>query len=88
MLALLHFQLFDLFINKDHILHIVMNEPTKFIGLAMVGKDIVFRFIIDYSNLRDFGLEVVVGLFLYEDFRKMIFWLVLKLEISYRVIIF
>jgi hypothetical protein len=28
----------------------------------------------------DFGPEVK-GLFLYEDFRKMIFWLVLKLEI-------
>jgi hypothetical protein len=28
----------------------------------------------------DFGPEVI-GLFLYEDFRKMIFWLVLKLEI-------
>jgi hypothetical protein len=42
----------------------------------------VFRFIIEYSIvLRDFGL------FLYEDFRKMMFWLVLKLEISYRVII-
>jgi hypothetical protein len=26
-----------------------------FIGLALVGKDIVFRFIIEYSSLRDFG---------------------------------
>jgi hypothetical protein len=35
----------------------------------------------------DFG-PYVVGLFLYEDFWKMIFWLVLKLEIGYyRVII-
>jgi len=25
-----------------------------FFGLALVGKDIVFRFIIEYSNLRDF----------------------------------
>jgi hypothetical protein len=25
-----------------------------FVGLALVGKDIVFRFIIEYSNLRDF----------------------------------
>ncbi len=86
-LALLRFQLFDLFINKHHILHIVMNEPTKFIGLALVGKDIVFRFKIEYSSLRDFGPKVI-GLFLYEDFWKMIFWLVLKLEISYRVIMF
>jgi len=27
----------------------------------------------------------MVGLFLYEDFWNMIFWLVFKLEISYRV---
>jgi len=86
-LALLRFQLFDLFINKHHILHIVMNEPTTLIGLALVGKDIVFRSKIEYSSLRDFGPKVI-GLFLYEDFQKMIFWLVLKLEISYRVIIF
>jgi len=26
-----------------------------FIGLALVGKDIVFRFIIECSSLRDFG---------------------------------
>jgi hypothetical protein len=26
-----------------------------FIGLAYQGKDIVFRFIIEYSSLRDFG---------------------------------
>jgi len=50
------------------------------------AKDVVFRFIIEYSSLRDFGPEVM-GLFLDEDFWKMIFWLVLKLEISYRVII-
>jgi hypothetical protein len=31
------------------------------------GKDIAFRFIIEYSSLRDFGTWVV-GLFLYEDF--------------------
>jgi hypothetical protein len=46
----------------------------------------VFRFIIEYSSLMDFGPRAV-GLFLYEDFWKMIFWLVLKLEISYRVIL-
>jgi hypothetical protein len=34
----------------------------------------------------DFG-PCVIGLFLYEDFGKMIFWLVLKLEINYQVII-
>ncbi len=47
----------------------------------------MFRFIIEYSSLRDFGPWVIIGLFLNEDFENMIFWLVLKLEISYRVII-
>jgi hypothetical protein len=28
----------------------------------------VFRFIIEYSSLRDFGPYVIIGLFLYEDF--------------------
>ncbi len=56
------------------------------IGLAYQGKDSVFRFTIEYSSLRDFG-PYIIGLFWYEDFWKMIFWLVLKLEISYRVII-
>jgi hypothetical protein len=49
-------------------------------GLGYQGKkDIVFRFIIEYSSLTDFGPWVVsiVGLFLYEDF----------LKISYRVMI-
>ncbi len=41
----------------------------------------MFRFIIEYSSFMDFG-PYVIGLFLYEDFLKMIFWLVLKLEIS------
>jgi hypothetical protein len=52
-----------------------------FVGPAYQGKDIMFRFIIEYSSLMDFG-QWVIGLFLYEDFRKVIFWLVLKLEIS------
>ncbi len=41
-----------------------------------------------YSSLMDFWPlgKIIIGLFLYEDFEKMIFWLVLKLEISYRVI--
>ncbi len=38
-----------------------------FVGLAYQGKDIVLRFIIEYTSLRDFGPQVV-GLFLYEDF--------------------
>jgi hypothetical protein len=38
-----------------------------FIGLAYQGKDIVLRFIIEYSILRDFGPSVI-GLLLYEVF--------------------
>jgi hypothetical protein len=30
-------------------------SPRVFVGLAYQGKDIVFRFIIEYSSLRDFG---------------------------------
>ncbi len=56
-----------------------------FIGLAYQGKDIVFRFIIEYNSLREFGPQVI-GLDLYEEFWKMMFWLVLKVEISYRVV--
>jgi hypothetical protein len=51
----------------------------------------VLRFIIEYSSLRDFGPQVIIiilGLFMDKDFlNMMIFWLVLKLEISYRVMI-
>jgi hypothetical protein len=37
---------------------------SAFIGLALVGKDIVSRFIIEYSNLRDFGpWVIIIGLF-------------------------
>jgi hypothetical protein len=38
-----------------------------FIGLAYQGRDIAFRFIIEYSSLKDCG-PYVIGLFLYEDF--------------------
>jgi hypothetical protein len=39
-----------------------------FVGLAYYqGKDIVFRFIIEYSSIRDFG-TYVIDLILYEDF--------------------
>ncbi len=43
-------------------------HTTVFVGLAYQGKkDIVFRFIIEYSGLMEFG-PYVVGLFLSEDF--------------------
>jgi hypothetical protein len=32
-----------------------MKMIVKFIGLAYQGKDIVFRFVIEYSSLMDFG---------------------------------
>jgi hypothetical protein len=35
--------------------------------LALPTKDFVFRFIIEYNNLKDFG-PYVVGLFLYKEF--------------------
>jgi hypothetical protein len=40
---------------------------VHFVGLAYQGKDIVFRFIIEYSSFKDFGPQVL-GLFLFEDF--------------------
>jgi hypothetical protein len=48
----------------------------------------MFRFIIEDSKLKGFWpLSNNNRSILYEDFWKMIFWLVLKLEISYRVMI-
>jgi len=40
---------------KPKILSTNLYIDTKFIGLALVGKDIVFRFIIEYSSLMIFG---------------------------------
>ncbi len=56
-----------------------------FIGLAYQGKDIVFQ--IHYrvqQLLKGFFLapQVIIGLFLYEDFLNIIFQPMLKLEIS------
>jgi hypothetical protein len=37
---------------------------TFVVGLALVGKEIVFRFIIEYSSFRDFGpWVIIIGLF-------------------------
>jgi hypothetical protein len=68
-----------------------MNElgVWEFVGLVYQGKeDIVFRFIIEYSSLRDFyrppsNNNNNRSIFYIRIFWKMIFWL----EISYRVII-
>jgi hypothetical protein len=40
---------------------------SNFVGIALIGKDIVFRFIIEYGSLKDFGPHVI-GLFLCENF--------------------
>jgi hypothetical protein len=64
----------------------VFLHTYDFVGLAYQGNKIVFRFIIQYSSLMDLGPSII-GLLLFEDFGTMIFWLMLKLEISYRVII-
>jgi len=40
------------------VMHFLIKEENKimcFFGVAYQGKDIVFRFIIEYSSLRDFG---------------------------------
>jgi hypothetical protein len=37
-----------------------------FVGLAYQGKDIVFKFIIEYNSLRDFG-PYLIDLFFFED---------------------
>jgi hypothetical protein len=34
---------------------VVTNFVCLFVGLSYQGKDIVFRFAIEYSSLRDFG---------------------------------
>jgi hypothetical protein len=44
-----------------------MKMIVKLFGLAYQGKDIVFRFVIEYSSLMDFS-RYVIGFFLYEDF--------------------
>jgi len=62
-------------------------DQQFFVGLPYQGKDIVFRFIIEYSKLKGFWPLGNSSIFIYMIFGKMIFWLVLKLEISYRVII-
>jgi hypothetical protein len=48
-------------LKEEIAMHILDRHYTKgsttisFIGLAYQGKDIVFRFIIEYSSFRDFG---------------------------------
>ncbi len=46
----------------------MVHDGASFVGYAYQGKDIVFRFIVEYSSLRVFSPWVIIGLFLYEDF--------------------
>jgi hypothetical protein len=41
--------------NHSWVAHSQGLEAEIFVGLAYQGKDIVVRFIIEYSSLRDFG---------------------------------
>jgi hypothetical protein len=34
---------------------LLLAKPSNFIGFTYQGEDVVFRFIIEYSSLRDFG---------------------------------
>jgi len=43
--------------------------PGRSFYWPCLGKDIVFRFIIEYSSSREFGPQVIVP-FLYEDFER------------------
>jgi phosphatidylglycerophosphate synthase len=42
-------------IGNNNISLIILRLPWRLLGFAYQGQDIVFRFIIEYSNLRDFG---------------------------------
>jgi hypothetical protein len=44
--------------NKN--IRVSLSYVFFFIGIACQGKDIVFRFIIEYSSLRDFGRKVII----------------------------
>jgi hypothetical protein len=43
-----------LLVHEGQALHFLKCSPS-FVGLAFEGNDIVFRFIIECSSLRDFG---------------------------------
>jgi hypothetical protein len=51
--------------NANCVMSLAHVNTHGFLAFAYQGKDIVFRFIIEYSSLRDFG---PLGLFLYEGF--------------------
>jgi len=58
------------FLNANftrHSLCILLFWFSFFFGITYQGEDIVFRFIIEYNSLMDFGPHVV-GLFLCEVF--------------------
>jgi hypothetical protein len=84
------------FLDKQKIIkHILVMFRVVLLALPTTkGKDIVFRFIIEYSSLRDFYRPLGNNnnnnrsIFIWGFFERWYnFWLVLKLEISYKVII-
>ncbi len=52
-----------------HLMQQILAVLGFVVGLGYQGKDILLRFIIEYSSLRDFG-PWVIGLFLSEDVWK------------------
>ncbi len=69
-LVVLCTQICNWFGNKKSICHLNLFQHESysiFSVLAYQGKDIVSRFIMEYTSLRDFGPCVIIGLFLYED---------------------
>ncbi len=59
--------------NQEDVTNKTKNKTQKYEQSLLAfayhhqGKDIVFRFIIEYSSFRDFD-TYVIGLFLHEDF--------------------
>jgi len=72
--------------KTSHSFYNFLKDFRSFFWPCLPRQGYCVKFVIEYSSLRDFGLHVV-GLFLFEDFWKMIFWLVFELDISYKVVI-
>jgi hypothetical protein len=60
---------------------------SRFVGLAYQGNDFVFRFMIEYNSLMGFWPLGNRPIFIWGFSEGDTFWLVLKLETSYRVLI-
>jgi hypothetical protein len=49
----------NIYAHRDTLFLWLFPKALDFIGLALVGKDIAFRFIIKYSNSREFGPYII-----------------------------